>query len=94
MIKKSLILSVLSFILLTACSKGEFDACGKFPNGSEDSSYSVCLNKGECFIKEKMEGDTVSIYDLDGVKITEGAETADYANCMPTEESFFQEITN
>ena len=90
--KKLITLSFLSLIVLSACSKGEFDACGDFENGKEYSEYSVCLYKTECFVREST-GEK-RVYDLDGTQVGSGEGTTEYTACMPTTEEFFNEIMN
>jgi len=90
--KKLITLSFLSLIVLTACSKGEFDACGNFDNGNEGSAYSVCLFKDECFVKEST-GEK-RVYDLEGTQVGNGNGATEYTVCKPTTEEFFNEIIN
>lgn len=90
--KKLIPLSFLSLTLLAACAPSEFSACGKFPNGVEDSSFSVCLYKNECFVKN-MNGEA-QIYDLDGTQVSRGEGSYIYNPCTPTTEEFFNEIVN
>jgi len=90
--KKFIILSFLSVTLLAACTASEFKSCGSFPNTSEDSKYSVCLYKAECFVKNA--DAEVQVYDMDGTQVSKGEGTSIYTPCMPTTEDFFNEIVN